>query len=181
MFLGPSRATLRDLSFLFAGSGADAVVIGTGDLPGGRIFCDQVLSSGNDGTKRCDTAILVDRVEECAVTCLNGGWGEFTRTGVMVKGGPVRKAGGKTNGQVTLCLGALGNNEYRLVDVQDGGRVVACGFRDEAPKPGALLDLGPDSISAISVMGMSWAATPSRTQPFINVEGFKGTLACVGN
>jgi hypothetical protein len=179
--LGPSRATLRDLSLSFVGSGADALVIENSDQPGGRIFCDQVVCGGNDPSKRCDIAILVDGVEQSDVTCLNGGWGEFTRGGVVVKGGPVRKSGGQTGGQVSLLLGALGNNEYRLLDVQDGGRVLACGFRDETPKAGALLDLGPDSAGAVSVMGMSWAATPSRTQPFIKLDGFKGTLAYVGN
>ena len=179
--LGPSRVTLRDLSLAFVGSGADVLVIENSDQPGGRIFCDQVLCGGNDASKRCDIAILVDGVEHSDVTYLNGGWGEFTRGGVVVKGGPVRKSGGQTNGQVSLLLGALGNNEYRLLDVQAGGHVLACGFRDETPKAGALLDLGPDSAGAISVMGMSWAALPSRTQPFINVDGFQGTLAYVGN
>jgi hypothetical protein len=179
--LGPSRVTLRDLSLAFVGSGADALVIENCDQPGGRIFCDQVLCGGNDASKRCDIAILVDGVEHSDVTYLNGGWGEFTRGGVIVRGGPVRKAGGSADGQVSLLLGALGNNESRLIDVQDGGRVVACGFRDETPKPGALLDLGPESSGTIGIMGMSWAATPSTTQPFINVDGFQGTLAYVGN
>jgi hypothetical protein len=75
----------------------------------------------------------------------------------------------------------LGNNEYRLVDVQDGGRALACGFRDETPKAGALIDLCPESSGAVSIMGMSWAATPSTTQPFINVKDFRGTVAYVGN
>ncbi|MCL4205933.1 MAG: hypothetical protein KJ000_25905 [Pirellulaceae bacterium] len=179
--LGPSRATLRDLSLALVGSGADALVIEDCDQPGGRIFCDQVLCGGNDSSKRCDTAFLVDGVEQSDVTYLNGGWGEFTRGGVIVRGGPVRKAGGSTVGQVSLLLGALGNNESRLIDVQDGGRVVACGFRDETPKPGALLDLGPQSSGTIGIMGMSWAATPSTTQPFITLNGFSGTLAYVGN
>ena len=179
--LGPSRATLRDLSLAFVGSGADVLVIENSDQPGGRVFCDQVLCGGNDASKRCDIAILIDGVEHSDVTYLNGGWGEFTRGGVVVMGGPVRKSGGQTNGQVSLLLGALGNNESRLIDVQDGGRVLACGFRDETPKAGALLDLGPNSAGAVSVMGMSWAAMPSTTQPFINVDGFHGTLAYVGN
>ena len=59
--------------------------------------------------------------------------------------------------------------------------MLACGFRDETPKPGALIDLGTNSAGAISVMGMSWAATPSSTQPFIDITGFKGILAYVGN
>lgn len=178
---GPSRVTLRDLSFAFAGSGADALVIENSDQPGGRIYCDQVLCGGNDASKRCDVAILVDGVEQSDVTYLNGGWGEFTRGGVVVKGGPLRKSGGIADGQVSLLLGALGNNESRLIDVQDGGQVVACGFRDETPKPGALLDLGPGSFGSISIMGMSWAATPSTTQAFIILDAFKGTLAYVGN
>ena len=179
--MGPSRATLRDLSLAFGGSGADALVVENADQPGGRIYCDQVLCAGNDASKRCDIAILVDGVEISDVTYLNAGWGEFTGTGVLVRGGPVLKAGGSTHGQVSLLLGALGNNEYRLIDVRDGGRVLACGFRDETPRPGALIDLGRDSSGSISVIGMSWAATPSTTKPFINVDGFRGTLAYVGN
>ncbi len=178
---GPSRVTLRDLSLAFSGSGADAVVVENADQPGGRVFCDQVLCGGNDAGKRCAAAIEVDGLEQSDVTYLNGGWGEFTRTGVLVKGGPQRAAGGTAPGQVALLLGALGNNEYRLIDVQTGGEVSAYGFRDETPKPGALLDLGPDSAGTLSVVGMSWAGTPSATQPFINVDGFKGTLAYVGN
>jgi hypothetical protein len=179
--LGPSRATLRDLSISFVGSGADALVIENADQTGGRVFCDQVLTSGNDASKRCDTAILVDGVENSDITYLNGGWGEFSRAGVLVKGGPVLASGGKTSGQISLLLGALGNNERRLIDVENGGCVLACGFRDETPKPGSLIDLGPDSAGSIGVIGMSWAATPSATTPFINVDGFKGTLAYVGN
>lgn len=147
----------------------------------GRGFCDQVLAGGNGGDRRCHVAILVDGVENSDVTYLNGGWGEFRRGGVVVKGGPVRAAGGRAPGQVALLLGALGNNEYRLIDVQSGGRVVAAGFRDETPKAGSRLDLGPDSAGALSVFGMSWAGTPSTTVPFINVGDFKGSLAYVGN
>ena len=77
-FLGPNRATVRDLSFTFVGSAADAVVIENGDQPGGRVYCDQVLCSGNDASKRCEIALLVDGVEQSDVTYLNGGWGEFT-------------------------------------------------------------------------------------------------------
>ncbi len=179
--LGPSRVTLHDLSLSFVGSGADALVIENSDQPGGRVFCDQVVCGGNDPSKRCDIAVLVDGVEQSDVTYLNGGWGEFTRGGVVVKGGPIREAGHQTQGQVALLLGALGNNESRLVDVQDGGSVLFCGFRDETPKAGALVDLGQNSSGTVSIMGMSWAATPSGTQPFINVNGFQGSLAYVGN
>jgi hypothetical protein len=179
--LGPSRVTIRDLSIAFVGSGADALVVEKSDQVGGRIFCDQVVCSGNDASKRCDIAILVDGVENSDVTYINGGWGEFTRGGVVVKGGPVLAAGGTTKGQVSLLLGALGNNEYKLIDVQNGARVLACGFRDETPKAGSLIDLGPDSAGTISVTGMSWAGTPSTTKPFINLDGFTGTLAYVGN
>lgn len=179
--LGPSRVTLRDLSLSFVGSGADALVIENSDQPGGRIFCDQVVCGGNDPSKRCDIAVLVDGVEQSDVTYLNGGWGEFTRGGVVVKGGPARKAGGQTQGQVALLLGALGNNESRLVAVEDGGSVLFCGFRDETPKAGAVIDLGQNSSGTVAIMGMSCAATPSTTQPFINVNGFQGSLAYVGN
>ena len=173
--------TLRDLSLAFSGSGADALIVENADQPDGRIYCDQVLSGGSDAGKRCAVGIEVDGLENSDVTYLNGGWGEFTRAGVIVRGGPKRAAGGTAPGQVALLLGALGNNEYRLIDVQSGGRVVAMGFRDETPKPGALLDLGPESAGRISVAGMSWAGTPSTTQPFLNLDGFKGTLAYVGN
>jgi hypothetical protein len=179
--LGPSRVTMRDLSLAFSGSGADALLVENADQPGGRIFCDQVLAGGNDAGKRCAVAIEVDGLDHSDVTYLNGGWGEFTRAGVVVRGGPKRAAGGSAPGKVALVLGALGNNEYRLMDVQAGGEVAAYGFRDETPKPGALLDLGPDSAGRISVVGMSWAGTPSTTQPFINLEGFKGSLTYVGN
>ena len=65
----------------------------------------------------------MDGVEQSDVTFLNGGWGEFTRGGVVVRGGPVLASGGTTQGQVSLLLGALGNNEFKLMDVQNGGRV----------------------------------------------------------
>lgn len=178
---GPSRVTIRDVSFAFADGGADALVVENADQVGGRVFCDQVLAGGNGGDHRCHVAILVDGLEQSDLTYLNGGWGEFRRGGVVVRGGPMRTAGGRAPGQVALLLGALGNNEYRLIDVQSGGRVVAAGFRDETPEAGSLLDLGPGSAGAISVFGMSWAGTPSTTVPFINVGDFKGTLAYVGN
>lgn len=180
-FLGPSLATIRDLSLSFVSSGADALVVENCDQAGGRVFCDQIVCGGNERSKRCDIAVLVDGVEQSDVTFLNGGWGEFTRAGVLVKGGPLRQRGGKAPGQVSLLLGALGNNEYRLIDMQEGGEVLACGFRDETPRAGALLDLGKNSSGKISIMGMSWAATPSANQPFINVNDFAGTLAYVGN
>jgi Pectate lyase superfamily protein len=178
---GPSRATVRDMWFSFVNSGADAIAADNADQPGGRIYCDQVVCAGNDPSKRCDVAVLVDGVENSDVTFLNGGWGEFTRGGVVVRGGPVLASGGTTEGQVSLLLGALGNNESKLVDVRNGGRVLACGYRDETPKPGSLIDLGPDSAGSVSVVGMSWAATPSKTKPFINLQSFKGTLAYLGN
>jgi hypothetical protein len=179
--LGPSLATIRDLSLSFVSSGADALVVENCDQPGGRVFCDQIVCGGNERSKRCDVAVLIDGLEQSDVTFLNGGWGEFTRAGVLVKGGPLRQRGGKAPGQVSLLLGALGNNESRLIDVQDGGQVVACGYRDETPRAGALLDLGKDSSGKISIMGMSWAATPSTHQPFINVNDFSGTVVYVGN
>jgi hypothetical protein len=178
---GPSRVTLRDLSLSLVGSGADALAVENADQVGGRIYCDQVVCSGNDPARRCDIALLVDGVENSDVTFLNGGWGEFTRGGVVVRGGPVLSSGGAAHGQVSLLLGALGNNESKLVDVQTGGRVLACGYRDETPKAGSLIDLGHDSEGSVSIVGMSWAATPSATTPFINLESFKGTLAYVGN
>ncbi|MEO8352020.1 MAG: glycosyl hydrolase family 28-related protein, partial [Chthoniobacteraceae bacterium] len=107
---GPSRVTLRDLSLAFSGSGAGALVVENANQPGGRIFCDQVLCGGNDAGKRCAVAIEVDGLEQSDVTYLNGGWGEFTSAGVVVKGGPKRAAGGTAPGQVALLLGALGNN-----------------------------------------------------------------------
>ena len=125
--LGPSRVTIRDLSLAFVGSGADALHVEKADQAGGRIFCDQVVCAGNDPSHRCDIAIYVDGVEDSDITYINGGWGEYTRGGVVVKGGPVLSSGGKTQGQVSLLLGALGNNESRLINVQNGGRVLACG------------------------------------------------------
>lgn len=179
--LGPSRATLRDFCVNFTGSGADAVAVENADQPEGRLYFDQVVCAGNDASKRCDTAILIDGIEQADVTYRNGGWGEFRRAGVLVKGGPLRAAGKEAPGRITLLLGALGNNEYRLIDVRDGGRVAACGFRDETPRAGSLIDLGPESSGWVGIAGMSWAGTPSSDVPFVNLDGFRGTLAYVGN
>jgi len=55
---------MRDLSLAFVGSGADAVLLENCDQEGGRIFCDQVLCGGNDASKRCDIAVLVDGVTD---------------------------------------------------------------------------------------------------------------------
>jgi hypothetical protein len=178
--LGPSRVTLRDMSINFVNSGADALTIENSDQAGGRIFCDQAYCGGNASNVKCTMAILVDGIENSDVTYINAGWGEFTNTGVMVKGGPTLSAGGVTNGQVSLLLGALGNNENRIIDVQNGGRVLAYGYRDETPVSGSLLNLGPTSSGAVSIAGMSWAAMPSATIPFIAINGFNGTLAYVG-
>ena len=93
---GPSRATVREMWFSFVNSGADAIAVDNADQPGGRIYCDQVVSAGNDPSKRCDVAVLVDGVENSDVTFLNGGWGDFTRGGVVVRGGPVLASGGTT-------------------------------------------------------------------------------------
>ncbi|MBA3705443.1 MAG: T9SS type A sorting domain-containing protein [Bacteroidetes bacterium] len=178
---GPSRVTMRDISMFFGGNtDADLITIENSDQVGGRIFCDQVVVSGNSSSSRCNTSFLIDGVENSDVTFINGGWGEYTTAGVLVKGGPTLAAGGSTNGQVSLLLGALGNNENKIIDVQNGGRVLACGYRDETPIAGTILNLSP-TTGAVSIMGMSWAATPSTTVPFINVNGFKGTLAYIGN
>jgi hypothetical protein len=170
---GPSRATLRDF-YIHASQGRGLVVEGA-DQPGGRIFADQLLSSGPIDQKLGRTAALrIDGLDQTEVLLRamqgsgNGGaW-------VEVLGGP--KASGATS-QVSIFTGATSSAAGQY-DVRRGGRLVVRGVYHERSSD-ALSGLRLTDRGTLSIDATRFSYATSATAPTVAVENFRGlfTLA----
>jgi hypothetical protein len=178
---GPSHATIRDTRLSFRGSNSDVMLVDNADQIGGSVYCDQVIISGNTLSEGMSYGVFVDGVENSTVTLRNGSCGNTLLGGVVAKGGAVLSSGGTTDGQIDFLFGGLGNTPNNLFDVQNGGRLIAGGFRDETEMEGTYINLGYESSGSLSVFGMSWAVTPSLNIPIIKTNSFDGYLTFVAN
>lgn len=170
---GPSRATLRD--FFVQASEARALVVEDADGPGGRIFADQLNTTGPTDQKQGRTAALrVSGLEQTDVLLRalqgSGNGGRW----VEVVGGP--KGENATN-QVSIFTGATGSAAGQY-DVRHGGRLVVRGVYHERSSDSVNgLHLADSGVLSIDATRFSYAT--STKAPTIAADDFRGlfTLA----
>jgi hypothetical protein len=165
---GPSHATLRDIN-LHIGRGT-VVRLEDCDQVGGRIFADQ-LSVNGISTSQKGIGVRVDGVEQSDVLfrCLQGGgcgvW-------VQVVGGPNRRAGKVTPGQVSVLTGATSTSDRQYL-VEKGGRMVVRAVYHEVsgeqPQAMSLADCG-----AVSIDATRFSFRTSATMPLFSLDAFRG-------
>jgi hypothetical protein len=170
---GPARAVLRDF-YVNAGP-ARALAVEGADQPGGRIFADQLNTSGPAGRQQGRTAALrVSGLDQTDVLLRalqgsgNGGaW-------VEVLGGP--KAEGAKN-QVSVFTGATGSAAGQY-DVRGGGRLVVRGVYHERSSD-ALSGLRLADRGTLSIDATRFSYATSAKAPTVAVDSFRGlfTLA----
>jgi hypothetical protein len=170
---GPSRATLRDF-YVHAGSGR-AIVVEDADQPGGRIFADQLNTSGPTTKSKGRTAALrVKGLDQTDVLLRalqgSGNAGAW----VEVVGGPKAKA---AKNQVSIFTGATGSADGQY-DVQRGGRLVVRGVYHERSS-GSLTGLRLAGSGTLSIDATRFSYATSAKPPTVAVENFRGlfTLA----
>ncbi|HUU10733.1 MAG TPA: hypothetical protein VM431_09360 [Phycisphaerae bacterium] len=170
---GPSRATVRDMS-ISAGRGSGIRVTGC-DQPGGRIFADQLNVTGGSPSAKAAAGLLVAGVERADVLlrCLQGG--SFSEKWVQVLGGPNRKAGRTTPGQVAIYTGATGSTDAQYA-VSQGGRLVVRSVYHEmsATNPQGIL---LNDSGTLSVDATRFSYQTSAEVPLIAADGFRGDFA----
>ena len=179
--LGPSRASLRDLS-VTAGNqgGVDGIVVENADQEGGRVYGNQLNAGGAGGTHMVGAGIRVDGLDRADVTMICGGFGSCL-SGVNVRGGPVAAGGGVTKNQVVFLTGASGGG-CRLLNVTNGGKLVGEAFWYEGDWDYAapLLELSAASSGTVSAAAVWWHMGGEK-QPMVGLDSFQGLASIVGS
>ncbi len=159
--------------------GADGLLVDDADQAGGRVYGDQLNTSGAGGNHRCAAAIHVDGLQRADVTITSGGFGSCL-SGIKVRGGAGRDAR-KASNQVAFLTGGTSDG-CRLLDVVEGGSVVGEAFWYEGDwdYAAALLDLPEGSSGSIS-LAAAWWHMDSPKRPLVSVHGFAGQCAIVGS
>ena len=176
---GPSRVTMRDLCLSSLGTSADVLLVDKCDQAGGRVYCDQVVARGSgNANDPVDKAYLVDGVEHSDISLRDSEFIYQKNGGLIVRGGPLRSAGGAAEGQVTYLCGENGNDADNLYNVVDGGRLIVIGQTSEVPKQATALTL--TGSGALTIAAYRFAITPGPT-PLFSLDGFRGTATFVAN
>ncbi len=170
---GPSRATLRDL-FIHNPHG-QALVVEDADQEGGRIFADQLNTSGPSDQKAGRTAALrvngLDRTDVLLRALQGSGNGGAW---VEVLGGP--QADGARN-QVSIFTGATGSAAGQY-DVRQGGRLVVRAVYHERSSH-SLNGLHLTDRGTLSIDATRFSYKTSASAPTVAADDFQGlfTLA----
>jgi Pectate lyase superfamily protein len=170
---GPSRATLRD--FYINAGGSRAILVAKADQPGGRIFADQLNTTGpNKKTPRQTAALRVNGLARTDVLLRalqgSGNAGAW----VEVSGPPdVRQA----SNQISVFTGATGSaaGQYR---VQGDGRLVVRGVYHERSSD-SLTGLHLTDRGVLSIDATRFSYATSARAPTVAADNFHGlfTLA----
>jgi hypothetical protein len=170
---GPSRATLRDI-YINAGA-ARALVVAGADQPGGRLFADQLNTTGPAGkTVGRSAALRVRGLDQTDVLLRalqgSGNAGAW----VEVPGG---KQAETAKNQVSIFTGATGSAAGQY-DVRQGGRLVVRGVYHERSSD-ALTGLHLTDRGTLSIDATRFSYATSAQKPTILVDDFRGlfTLA----
>jgi hypothetical protein len=174
--LGPSRAVIRDLAVI---GGGDAILIEGVDQSGAMIYGEQMGARGKANPPEATaTGLYVNGVEDADVTVIGGGFGT-TRTGVWVRGGPKRAAGGDAPGLVALVTGAS-SNAGKLYDVTDGGELLAEAYWYEGAWDGGTIVADLEDAGSLSLAVMKFAVTVAdESAPVLRSTGHRGDLTAV--
>jgi len=174
--LGPSQATIRDLS-LVAERGT-ALLLDNCDQPEAKVFADQLNVAGRGGSPGA-TGLLVNRLRNCDVllTCAQGG--AFCSRWISVLGHPETAAAKPPAGQVSVFCGATGTADAQYHVAQGGQLVVRSVYHemDRASPQGILLD--DSGVLAIDATRFSYKTSPEK--PLIDIRGFRGQFALLSS
>lgn len=174
--LGPSRATVRDLTLGGGADSGDALSIENADQDGGRVYGCQVGATGTaPGQHHCRIAFDIDGVERSDVTMAAFGFSRFMR-GVRVTGGTVLAGGGSAPGQVSFLTGATSHG-CRAYETRSGGRLIATGiwYEGDWAYEAPLVDLGADCSGALTIVSQLMSAR-LESMPLMRTSGFAGSL-----
>jgi hypothetical protein len=170
---GPSRATLRDF-YVNAGP-ARAILVENADQKGGRIFADQLNTSGpTDKHMRGTTALRVQGLDESDVLLRalqgNGNGGSW----VEVIGG---RNAAKAKNHVSIFTGATGSAAGQY-DVKKSGRLVVRGVYHEKSSD-SLNGLHLTDSGTLSIDATRFSYATSNKAPTVAADSFRGqfTLA----
>ena len=170
---GPSRAILRD--FYVSAGAARAILVEKADQAGGRIFADQLNTSGPSGRAAGRTAALrVDGLDRTDVLLRALQGSGNAGTWVEVIGGS--EAASATN-QVSVFTGATGSAAGQY-DVRHGGRLVVRGVYHERSSDALNgMHLTDSGVLSIDATRFSYATSPKA--PTVASDSFQGlfTLA----
>ncbi len=170
---GPSVATVRDLS-LQAQRG-NCLLVDNADQPGGRVFTDQLNSSGFGPAMR-PTGILVNGLARSDVMLRNLQGATECQTWVKVVGGPATPlaAAGPGPAQVSVLCGATGTAQADYA-VENGGRLVVRSVYHEisGDAPQAIL-LDDSGTLAIDATRFSYKTALER--PLVGALNFRGSF-----
>ena len=168
---GPSKATLRELRIEGAGA-ADAVLVGTTDQPGARIYMQGVQ------LRRAKVADLrVDAVDHTYLQLEDFGQAYSPEArAIVVAGGPALRAGRPAAGRVSIFSGASSGNRVSI-DVSNGGRLLV---RDMWYESGA--GAGYAHIhgrATFTADGLRVASPVSQSPPAFDIAGLDGDVAVI--
>ncbi len=170
---GPARATLRDIH-VRAGGGTGIVVTNC-DQDGGKVFAQQLNVSGSSPNAKPTVGLLVDGIERSDVQLHNLQGGTFMERWLHVVGGPQRRQGKPTAGQVSVLCGATGTSEYPYT-VEKGGRLlVRTVYHEISGDAPQALNLNDGGTLVIDSTRFSYKTAPDR--PLIGLDGFRGDFA----
>ena len=175
---GPSKATLRDFQIL--AGGARALLIEDPDQAGGRIFADQLNTSGPAAQKNGRTAALrVSGFENTAIEFRalqgsgNGGaWVEVLGSGAALN--PVPVGEGAPHPAVAIFTGATGSASGQY-DVKQGGRLVVRGVYHEKSAD-ALNGLHLTDSGNLSIDATRFSYATSEKSPTVAADDFRGVF-----
>lgn len=172
-FEGPPRATLRDFN-IRAGAGI-GILVTECDQDGGKIFANQLNVTGNSDSDKPIAGLRVDGVERSDVQLHNLQGGTFMQRWLHVLGGPRRRKGQATPGQVSVFCGATGTSDTPYT-VEKGGRlVVRTVYHEVSGDSPQALHLNDSGTLVIDSTRFSYKTAPD--SPLIGLDGFRGTFA----
>jgi hypothetical protein len=171
--LGPSRASFYDFAVIGKGPG---IVVRAADQPGARVYAEQLLATGR--TQPPDaalTGVSVSGIEDGDVTMVASGFGTAEQ-GIVVRGGPKRKAGTAAPGQAALVAGAS-SNAGRLYGVVDGGVLSSeAVWYEGAWSSGTSVELSSSGDLTLAVLQLA-VTPPDAIPPLFRVNGHRGAFA----
>jgi hypothetical protein len=179
--MGPSRVTMRNLYLAFEKSNADGILVDDCDQVGGRIYLNQAEAQGKMGAVSGDVNYFVDGVENSDVSVFNTTYTGAAKQVAVVKGGPALASSGTAPGQVSFIFGYAGKSTARMLEIQDGGRLLFLGYRCEGSVDGYGTLTSRAGGGSLTFACNNYGGTRPWTAPMFTLDSFDGSLVSVAS
>lgn len=179
--LGPSRVTMRNLYLAFEKSDADGILVDDCDQVGGRIYLNQAEAQGKMGAVWGDVNYFIDGVENTDVSVFNTTYTGAAKQVAVVKGGPALASGGTAPGQVSFVFGYAGKSTARMLEIQDGGRMLFLGYRCEGSLDGFASLTSRAGGGSLTFACNNYGGTRPWTAPMFTLDSFDGSLVSIAS